>query len=274
MKTHDNFLYKTVRLTAVCMLITVFGASAIHAQERIPAEKLNATADSAYKAEDYGEARDLYLQSINTYGPSAKIYYNLGNAYYRAGDIGHAVLSYERSLRLDPTDKDTRQNLRFATPKNLPEDDSSFLFNVHKSILNGLTPNGWAWSAFGLFVVFLGAVALYIFSPKIMWRKVGFFSALVLLFITLYAVFVAIESRKQAVTHLDAIVTAPSSTLNTVPRTPKDKSDKILSLPEGAKVSIIDSILTPEDPECGKWYEVKLNNTTRAWIPEPDVEKI
>ncbi len=76
-----------------------------------------AAADSAYMADEYTKAVELYKQAISTEGPSAKLYYNLGNAYYRLGENGNAILSYERSLRLDPADKDARDNLDFVNAR-------------------------------------------------------------------------------------------------------------------------------------------------------------
>jgi tetratricopeptide (TPR) repeat protein len=45
---------------------------------------------------------------------SGNVYFNLGNAYFRAGDAGRAILEYERARRLLPRDPDTRANLDYA----------------------------------------------------------------------------------------------------------------------------------------------------------------
>ena len=47
-------------------------------------------------------------------GESADIYYNLGNSYYKIGDIAKAILNYERALILKPANKDIRSNLEIA----------------------------------------------------------------------------------------------------------------------------------------------------------------
>ena len=62
---------------------------------------LGQQADSAYNAENYPEAISLYKQSIEREGRSDDIYYNLGNAYYRADKPGMAVLNYD--ARCDST---------------------------------------------------------------------------------------------------------------------------------------------------------------------------
>ena len=100
-------------------------------------------ADSTYNARDYEGAVRLYHKAINDNGPTATIYYNLGNAYYRLGKLGRAVVYYERALSLDPSLTDARTNLDFVNTKILdkPEDDSSFLGNLHESIVSLMQPD-------------------------------------------------------------------------------------------------------------------------------------
>lgn len=59
-------------------------------------------AESAYTKEDYKKAIELYEGLLETYGESADIYYNLGNAYYKSNQVAPAILNYERALLLDP----------------------------------------------------------------------------------------------------------------------------------------------------------------------------
>ncbi len=42
------------------------------------------------------------------------LFYNLGNAYFRTGDLGRAILNYERALALDPSQPEARANLQLA----------------------------------------------------------------------------------------------------------------------------------------------------------------
>src|SRR5439155_5984489 len=45
---------------------------------------------------------------------SEDLFYNLGNAYVKAGQLGPAIYNYERALELDPTLEDVQFNLRAA----------------------------------------------------------------------------------------------------------------------------------------------------------------
>ena len=45
------------------------------------------------------------------------MFYNLGNAQYRAGDLGRAILNYERALALEPQHPEAEANLRLVRDK-------------------------------------------------------------------------------------------------------------------------------------------------------------
>ena len=233
-------------------------------------------ADSAYNAEDYKLAIDLYHKSIAEEGRSADIFYNRANAYYRSDKLGKAVVNYERALQLDPSDDDARANLAFVRSRiqDRPEDDTAFLTKLHRSILGSMTANAWAWTAFFIFVVLMGAVALYIFSTDVAMRKTGFFGGIVILVIFAYTIVLASDAASAASSHESAVVISPSTKLSSAPRAAKTTDDKVVTIHEGTTVEIIDSVATPDDPVSPVWYNVKINNATKAWLRASDVERI
>lgn len=233
-------------------------------------------ADSAYNAEDYRMATELYQAAIDSEGPSAELYYNLANAFYRAGKPGLAVLNYERSLRIDPTDADARQNLEFVRNhiQDRPEDDTAFFASLHRSMVMMMRPDAWAWTAFALFVLLTGAVALYIFSADVTRRKFGFFGGIILLVFFVYAIIAAADAAARARDHNEAVVVVPSTQLSSAPRAVGTSADRTVNIHEGTVVEIIDSVHTPDDPVSPMWYNVKINNATKAWLRSIDVERI
>lgn len=240
------------------------------------AQSLAQRADSAYNAENYREAIELYNEAINVDGAGTNVYYNLGNAYYRNEQIGKAVISYERALRIDPTNSDACQNLQFVRSRiqDRPEDDSAFLSNVHNGIIAFMTANAWAWTALTIFVLLLGAIALYIFAPGTTLRKTGFFGGIILLFVFGYSLYVASEATERAQSHETAVVIVPMTQLNSAPRAAAGSDTRVIPIHEGTMVEIIDSVPTPDDPVSPMWYNVKINNSTRAWLRASDVERI
>jgi tetratricopeptide (TPR) repeat protein len=71
-------------------------------------------ANASYEAGDYPGAIDGYRRLVDAGVVDADLYYNIGNAYYRDGDLGQAVLFYMRSLRIEPRNRDARDNLELV----------------------------------------------------------------------------------------------------------------------------------------------------------------
>jgi hypothetical protein len=70
---------------------------------------------------DPARAEELYRQSAGAFETlaehgvrNAALEYNLGNACFRLGELGHAILHYRRAERFEPTDAALRANLEYA----------------------------------------------------------------------------------------------------------------------------------------------------------------
>jgi tetratricopeptide (TPR) repeat protein len=70
-----------------------------------------ARGNSLYEGGDYEGAIEQYSSLVAKGVHRSDLYYNLANSYYKTGDLGHAVLYYERARRLAPRDGDVRENL-------------------------------------------------------------------------------------------------------------------------------------------------------------------
>ena len=70
--------------------------------------------NEAFYRGDYRAAVDAYEQVASLGVVHQDLYYNLGNAYYKAGQMGLAVFNYERALALDADQPDARRNLEAA----------------------------------------------------------------------------------------------------------------------------------------------------------------
>ena len=89
-----------------------------------------ARANTLYADGDFAEAAAQYGRVVVAGLESGPLYYNLGNAHLRAGDVGRAVLNYERARRLMPGDADLEANLRFATGGGDPHEGRSVLVRL------------------------------------------------------------------------------------------------------------------------------------------------
>ena len=233
-------------------------------------------ANAAYQRDDFNSALSLYEQAAKEDGTSSLLYYNMGNTHYRLGNMGKAVLYYERALLLDPSNDDARTNLEFVNDKLQLKIDrgSSFVSDTIGGFVRSIASDTWAHLGIASFILLLVAVLVYIFAEAVILRKIGFFGGGVLLLVSVVSNICAFYTHSIAVNKSYAIVTIPSATLSTSPRVPKDKSEEAFMLSEGTKVEIVDSVQGAVDGEVIMWLDVKADDQHRAWIRSTDVEHI
>lgn len=228
------------------------------ASDSTHAEVSKALADSAYSAGEYATAIDLY-ERLLTDGESAVLYYNLGNAYYKMDDMSHAILNYERALRLNPSDKDVRFNLDLARSKTIDRvNDRVEIFFVRwfRSLTSLLSLDGWARVAIVTFLLFLFAVALFVFGRKRSLRKTSLILALILLLLTVCANGIGYGQKRRLNNHTEAIVMDPSVIVRS---TPSSSGTELFVLHEGRKVTITDDAMQA-------WKQIALEDGNVGWI--------
>src|SRR5512132_2820808 len=71
-------------------------------------------ANQEYAQGHFKEAISVYEALVRTGQWSANLFYDLGNAYFRTGDFGHAILNYERALALERHHPEATANLQIA----------------------------------------------------------------------------------------------------------------------------------------------------------------
>jgi tetratricopeptide (TPR) repeat protein len=80
-------------------------------------------ANGLYGEERYAAAAAEYERVLAAGLESCNLYFNLGNAYFKAGDVARARLNYERARRLIPRDPDLHANLGYASAQIGGEED-------------------------------------------------------------------------------------------------------------------------------------------------------
>ncbi len=223
-------------------------------------------AAKAYDKGNYTEAAKIYQRLIEE-NPSAALYYNLGNAQYRANDITHAILSYERALKLRPSDEDARFNLQIAQSKTidrLSPDSDLFFVRWYHALVYLMSID--AWAIVGLVSLFLSLsfALLYFLATTVGRRKLGFFAGLFFLLVFIFSISFAKTQRNEKTNKNQAIIVASIATVKTHP---DGKSDNATTLHEGTKVEIIDRSLK-------EWRGIRLPDDKKGWIPTNQIEEI
>ena len=71
-------------------------------------------ANQLYERSQFAEAAATYETLVHANTTSPALFFNLGNAYFKAGQVGRALVNYRRAEELAPRDPDIRANLQFA----------------------------------------------------------------------------------------------------------------------------------------------------------------
>ncbi len=125
-------------------------AEATDAQTNLAEEapdRLWDAASTAYINGDYAKAVKAYEQLVARELSSAKLYYNLANAYFKEEQLSRSILFYRRALRLDPGNADARYNLSVAearTKDNIERIPEFFLTEWFRSIRRTMGCTGWS----------------------------------------------------------------------------------------------------------------------------------
>lgn len=223
-------------------------------------------AEQLYAEGKYADAADAYNKILAEGMESAKLYYNLGNCYYKLGENTRAILNYERSLLLDPGDAMTRYNLKMAQHaivdkiEVLPE---LFLVRWYKALETYFSADQWGYISVALFIIFLVMAALFFYSPSIGVKKTGFVVGIIVFFLTVGSIFFAMKQSSRVSEREYAIITTPSVT---VKGAPDNSGTSLFLIHEGLKVRVVG--------ELGSWYNIRLADGNEGWVVKTDLEKI
>lgn len=248
------------------ILMFLMGSLCLNAQtDNIRVAKLEA--DSAYINNDFANAVNLYESLLKNEGESSDIYYNLGNSYYKMNNIAKAILNYERALLLNPGNGDIRFNLELARSKTIDKvtpPSEMFFVTWTQVLINSMSEKGWAQTGIFTFILTLLMLSLFIFSKRIVWKKIGFISAICFFVVCILSNIFASEQKAELLNRDSAIIIAPSVTVKS---TPNQSGTDLFILHEGRKVMIKDNTMK-------EWKEIKLEDGNVGWVPTSVIEII
>lgn len=250
---------------AVTLLV---GALALVAAPRVRAqEEILQQGNQLYLQEDYTAAVEAYEAVLDAGFESVALHYNLGNAYYKTGELGRSILAWERARELAPSDPDVLANLALA--RSLTADAveplpqfwlvsvvSWWVGLLPRGLLMGIVATAWLAACAGVaarvltrrddmrsvagWVAVVGAVLTLVFGTNLFVRELG------------------IGRAERAVILAEAVP---------VRSAPADQDDlTIFEIHEGTRVRI--------DQRAGDWAEVVLDDGKVGWVRSEVMERI
>jgi tetratricopeptide (TPR) repeat protein len=210
-------------------------------------------ANQAYEKEDYFKAIELYEQATQT-TKNNLLYYNLGNAYFKSGQIGKALVNYNRARFFAPRDQDINANIQFLRNYRIDKNliIESPIIKIISSLFHFIS---WQEAMFLSAIIFFLTIIL-IALAIILYQKIFSYIAIVAGVIFLY-LFITWQVWQGERSSTRAVVVMPEVTLRSGPG--QDYKD-ILIGHDGLEVKIIESrgeYSLVQFPGGGGWVESK-----------------
>jgi len=237
--------------------------TSLHAQTP---DQMMENANALYQKNDFTGAQKAYKELIDQGYQSPALYYNYGNTHYRTGNLGYALLYYEKALRLSPGDEDIIQNIKIANARTVDkiiEVPKIFITRWWEGLVTWLTLTGWSFVFLLAFVLFLFYLAVYILTKRNSVQRMAFYSG-ISVFAILILVGVIWTSRLNLETSGDFGILLERSV--TVKVSPDSQSNDAFVIHEGIKFSIEERINT--------WFKIRLADGKIGWIPDNTAGRI
>ena len=238
----------------LCPLMTIFG------------NELFEKANQEYNQKEYSQAIISYEELIKEGYADAIVYYNVGNAYYKDGQLAKSLLWYERALRLDPANEDIKHNITFVNQQTIDKMEIQpefFLKEWINAIQNLFSSKIWAILSIVLGVCLCLSIALMLVFSTSKGRTSMFFTACIFFVLSIVSIVFASLQTKNIHRTDEAIIMRK---ILTVKSTPDTSGTDLFTVHEGLKVRITD--------EAANWIEVRFANGNKGWIMKDAVEII
>ncbi len=210
-----------------------------------------------YRENDFAGAITKFSEIAGTGIKNGKLFYNLGNTYLKNGEIGYAVLWYERAMQLIPNDPDLKFNLEYARSlvKDATEDKISPVFKILFFWKYLFSESTVQWAGIVLNAIFCLFLAMQWRKKNRIVKTTGY----VVLFISMLFILTAFYNYYEK-TYLKYAVILPLQT--SVKSGFADKSTELFVLHAGTKVKV--------DRQTEKFIKIVFSKGKIGWIKKSE----
>jgi len=219
-----------------------------------------------YREGAYDKAIEEYKKLVDEGYIGTSLFYNLGNANYRIGKIGYAILYYEKALEISPSDEDVKHNLDFAhlsTVDRIQPLPRFFLFDWWETLLGLFSYNGWAYVVFVFYLLVILLAGAYSYSKTVKQQKIFFFSAISGVFLLAFSISLLVIKINRGASLKNGVIVEQ---VVTVKFSPDSQSTDAFVIHEGLKVNLEDQL--------DKWVKIRLADGKVGWVEQNFVEQI
>ncbi len=212
-------------------------------------------ANKFYAQGEYQKALDLYRELIDRRVKNPYLFYNIGNTYFKLGNLGYARIFFERALLLKPFDRDIRNNLKYVTgslkDRILPL-YSEGLFRALSTVSSLMTFRIMAFIELFFFTAFIILFHGYIFIPPVRNKIKNYIYVAASLFIIFLIATFSYQAYEK--NHPKGIVVEKEIDIMNAPI---PESEPLFSLHEGTKAKLIE--------KRGEWIRISIADGREGW---------
>lgn len=226
-------------------------------------QELFKQANDVYQQDSFAQAIILYDSLVNQGKESVALYYNLGNAHFKSGNLAYSILNYYRALEIEPKDEEVLTNLKIAEEKTVDRFEIMPYPLVKMAYLNLIRffkPDTWAWLALAFLVVLLIGTFLYLFT---LYKRPGFILQISGILLGLSCWLLAYSHKTYLQNNKGGIVVSPSSYVKSGP---SESAEDVFILHEGTKATVIENF--------EGWSKIRLQDGKLGWMLQEDIELI
>lgn len=223
------------------------------------AKQIFMQANEAYRQNNFTQAISLYEKLVAQKDNSGTVYYNLANAYFKSGNLGKAILNYERAERLSPFDEDIHHNLEYARKKTIDQFQEQVV--ISERFFGVLSAFTWKILALVLMWSGVGLLLLYWFSDK--WKFTGAYTGTTCL---IFALITLWFGHEQGVIENKCHFRVVTSEQAYAKSAPDNSSTDLFLIHEGTKVQVFD--------EVGSYMKIRIADGRVGWMQKDETTKI
>jgi len=252
------------RIFALIIMLVLSLSVSSHAEDKQadPSQSFY-TGNALYEKRDYEKAVNEYSKALNAGVANSNLYYNIGNAYFKMGKLGYAILFYERAKRLSPQDPDLESNLTYAKSLvgnpafQLPSANPAVSF-VKRST-EDFSIKALGLSMLLLYFIIVILLAIFLTYPVAAKKNRLLFAAVLLVFI--------IDATGFAIRYYDELIIKTGIVVQKSAECkyePIDKSTLFYRLQEGDEVRVIKT--------RNSWRQIKRADGKIGWVDSAAIE--
>jgi tetratricopeptide (TPR) repeat protein len=240
-----------------CLLLLLGAASSARADD---VSTTFLQANKLYEEGQYGQAAAAYEGLLRGGNISPAIYFNAGDAWFKAGQMGRAIYDFRRAEELAPRDPDIRANLQI-TRDQAGAGNAALPGNRWTRWVGRLTLNEWTECAAVSVALFFLLLTGRQISPAFAKGSGGW--PLILAAASVWLLACLGWSVEQHLWERSSIVLVSEAVVR---RGPMEESQSAFTAHDGAELMVLS--------QDGDWLQVSDAAKRVGWVPQKDVALI